>query len=81
MARRATIQAKKYGNHEKLFTWISNYLSNRQRVVLQGESSCWADNNAGTPQGSVLGPLLFLVYINDMEEGITSKLIPFADDN
>ena len=49
--------------------------------MLQGESSCWADINAGVPQGSVLGPLLFLVYINDMEEGLTSKLTLFADDN
>ena len=52
-----------------------------QRVVLQGESSCWADINAGAPQGSVLGPLLFWVYINDIEEGVTSKLTLFADDN
>ena len=62
--------------------WISNYLCDRkQRVVLQGESSCWADINAGVPQGSVLGPLLFLVYNNDMEEGLASKLTLFADDN
>ena len=84
MARRATIQAKNMGITEELLIWISNYmhLSDRQqRVVLQGESSCWADNNAGVPQGSVLGPLLFLVYINDMEEGLTSKLTLFADDN
>ena len=57
---------------EELLIWISNYLSDRQqRVVLQGESSCWADINAGVPQGSILGPLLFLIYINDMEEGLT----------
>ena len=57
---------------EELLIWISNYLSDRQqRVVLQGESSCWSDINAGVPQGSILGPLLFLVYINDMEEGLT----------
>ena len=49
--------------------------------MLQVESSCWADINAGVPQGSVFGPLLFLVYINDMEEGLTSKLTLFADDN
>ena len=70
------------GITEELLAWISNYLCDRkQRVVLQGESSCWADINAGVPQGSVLGPLLLLVYINDMEEGLTSKLTLFADDN
>ena len=73
---------KNMGITEELLAWISNYLLDRQqRVVLQGESSCWADINGGVPQGSVLGPLLFLVYINDMEEGLTSKLTLFADDN
>ena len=73
---------KNMGITEELLTWISNYLCDRkQRVVLQGESSCWTDINAGVPQSFVLGPLLFLVYINDMEEGLTSKLTLFADDN
>ena len=73
---------KNMGVTEELLAWISNYLCDRQQqVVLQGESSCWADINAGVPQGSVLGPLLFLFYINDMEEGLTSKLTLFADDN
>ena len=49
--------------------------------MLQGESSCWANIKAGVSQGSVHGPLLFLVYINDMDEGPTSKLTLFADDN
>ena len=77
-----SFKLKKMGITEKLLAWISNYLCDRkQRVVLQGESSCWADINAGAPQGSAPGPLLFLVYINDMEEGLTSKLTLFADDN
>ena len=67
------------GITEELLTWISNYF--RLRVVLQGESSCWADINAGAPEGYVLGPILFLVYINDMEEGLTTKLTLYADDN
>ena len=73
---------KNMGVTEELLAWIRNYLCDRkQRVVLQGESCCWADINAGVPQGSVLGPLLLLVYINDMVEGLALKLTLFADDN
>ena len=66
------------GNLLKLF---QNYLTNRkQRVVLNGQESQWGNIKAGVPQGSVLGPLLFLVYINDLEEGINSFIKFFADD-
>ena len=60
---------------------IRNYLSNRkQRVVLNGSSSEYHAIESGVPQGSVLGPLLFLVYINDLEKDIKSKIKFFADD-
>ena len=61
--------------------WFRSYLSDRrQRVVLPGASSDWVNIRAGVPQGSILGPLLFLVYINDIVEDIGSHIRLFADD-
>ena len=69
------------GIHEKLVAWFSDYLCNRcQKVVLPGCRSNTTHLNAGVPQGSVLGPLLFLVYINDIVENIESGINLFADD-
>ena len=60
---------------------LTDYLSNRkQRVVLNGVSSDFFSVESGVPQGSVLGPLLFLIYINDLEKQIKSKVKFFADD-
>ena len=61
--------------------WFMNYLSDRrQRVVLPGASSDWVYIRAGVPQESILGPLLFLVYINDNFEEDGSHIRLFADD-
>jgi ribonuclease P/MRP protein subunit RPP40 len=49
-------------------------------VCLTGSSSGWANVTSGVPQDSVLGPLLFLIYINDIDNGIASKILKFADD-
>ena len=58
-----------------------SFLSEKfQRVLLNGQSSIWASITAGIRQGSVLGPLLFLIYINDLSDGITSNVKLFAHD-
>ena len=67
------------GNILNLF---ENYLLNRfHRVVLNGNESNWTSLKAGVPQGSVLGPLLFLIYINDLADSISSDMRLFADDS
>ena len=64
-----------------LLQWFSNYLHDRrQRVVLPEATSDWSTIRAGVPQGSILDPLLFLIYINDIIEDIHSSIRPFADD-
>ena len=61
---------------------IESMLQNRrQRVVLNGTKSSWVPVLSGVPQGTVIGPILFLVYINDIREGISSKMRLFADDS
>ena len=60
---------------------IQSFLNNRlQRVVLNGQNSSWTTVFAGVLQGSDLGPLFFLVYVNDLTEGISSTTKLFADN-
>ena len=70
------------GISSNLLNWFRNYLSDRQqRVVVHGQSSEWSSIKAGVPQGSVLGPLLFLLYINDISNAVQHCHIRlFADD-
>ena len=61
--------------------WIEQWLTDRRQcVVVDGEVSNWKSVLSGVPQGSVLGPLLFLIYINDLDDNITSNVLKFADD-
>ena len=64
-----------------LMNWIKYFLKEReQRVVVNNEFSDWASVVSGIPQGSVLGPSLFTIFINDIPNDITSKVKFFADD-
>ena len=60
---------------------IQSFLANRkQRTVLNGKTSQWGAIEAGVPQGSILGPLFFLIYINDLADGWKCDVKLFADD-
>ena len=69
------------GNSGELLIILIDFLKNRkQRVVLNGQSSNWIHVKAGVPQGSVMGPLLFLIYIKDLPEGLITNAKLFPDD-
>ena len=60
--------------------WIKEWLSGqKKRVVINGAESDWTELDCGVPQGSVLGPILFLIYVNDLDEGLQCMLLKFAD--
>lgn len=71
-----------HGVSGNILNWVQNWLSNRrQRVGIENDYSDWAAVTSGVPQGSVLGPILFIMYINDLDSNIISKLGKFADDS
>ena len=72
---------KSYGISGNLLSWLNSFLTGRlQRVTLNDVYSEWSNVVSGVPQGSVLGPILFLIYVNDIPSVVDSHLLLFADD-
>ena len=79
--QRLILKLKRMGINNKTSNWIGAWLSHRfQRVVVDGHTSNSCPVLSGIPQGSVLGPCLFLIYINDMPDTLKSNVRLFADD-
>ena len=79
--QRLLLKLKAHGIGNGMINWIEKWLiGRRQRVVVDGEVSNSKAVLSGVPQGSVLGPILFLIYINDLDDDIISKVLKFADD-
>ena len=79
--QRLLLKLKAHGIGKDVINWIEKSLTHRkQRVKVNGEISNWKSVLSGVPQGSVLGPILFLIYINDLEDDIPSNVLKFADD-
>ena len=78
---RLLLKLSSYGIDGQLHLWFRNFLTNRnQRVQIRGSYSDWSPVTSGVPQGSILGPVMFLIYVNDIPDIITSTAKLFADD-
>ena len=79
--RRLLLKAKTAGISGDVLIWLEKFLiGRRQRVVLRNGLSNWKSVTSGVPQGSILGPTLFLIYVNDLPDQIKSTAKMFADD-
>ena len=79
--RRLSVKLSYCGINGSTLTWINDFLCHRvQAVSVNGSHSTWGNIRSGVPQGSVLGPVLFLLYIDDIKEEIQSNMHLYADD-
>ena len=79
--KRLIFKLRSIGIRGNVLRWIESFLTNRrQRVILPGGVSSWRPVYSGVPQGSILGPILFLVYVNDIPDQVLSTVKMFADD-
>ena len=79
--KRLIMKMRQYGIQSDILQWCKSFLTNRQqKVVVNGQHSQWASVMSGVPQGSVLGPLMFVIFINDLPDVVESCVKLFADD-
>ena len=75
------LKLQAYGINGQLLKWFESFLTGRRQCVkVNSALSSWTQVSSGVPQGSVLGPLLFVLYINELPSLVSSNLLMFADD-